>query len=339
LEAWWQNVVEDLHRVREHRGGIAQGFRNAWLFLAANAMSWIAGGNRETWGRDLADLAGFTSAREQREALASLGSIERRLRAAEAGEVVVYKGKQVDPRYRFKASTMIDYLGITEEEGRAAGLRILVPDGAAAASEAARAEAYRRRKGAASRAGQQADRLAAGHEAIRLRAEGKTVEQIAAVLGKGRTWVYKAMTEAKNTGPASGEDKAAAMTNDRVCASDRSAPGDVRVPSRIIVASPKTYAYPSPTRVSGAPSRHLKGRGDLPTVSQGLPRPAGPPSCRPEPGIPPARCSRASALGAGIVPAVPKPAPQPVRRPRGWERQMSAAGGVHPAAATAGAAA
>jgi hypothetical protein len=45
---------------------------------------------------------------------------------AQRGEKIQYRGRFIDPRYRFRTATIVELLGITEVEMRACGFRHLV---------------------------------------------------------------------------------------------------------------------------------------------------------------------------------------------------------------------
>lgn len=120
----WEARLSDLQRLLELRwwGTLPEGHRDLWLFLAVNAMSWLAPPEvlmREAWA--LAKQAGGW---DQREASARLQAIFKRARNAAAGQTIEWAGKTVDPRYAFRTETILEWLDITEEEQR--GMRTLI---------------------------------------------------------------------------------------------------------------------------------------------------------------------------------------------------------------------
>ena len=62
----------------------------------------------------------------ERETLSRMNAVIARAEQAARGEKVEYRGRLVDPRYRFRTSTIVEALGITESEMRACGYRHLV---------------------------------------------------------------------------------------------------------------------------------------------------------------------------------------------------------------------
>jgi hypothetical protein len=63
--------------------------------------------------------------REQ-DTVSRMGSVIARAEEAARGERVEYRGKRIDPRYRFRTDTIVEMLGITEAEMRSCGFRHLV---------------------------------------------------------------------------------------------------------------------------------------------------------------------------------------------------------------------
>ena len=62
----------------------------------------------------------------ERETISRMSAVITRTEQAARSERVEYRGRLVDPRYRFRTSTIIEALGITETEMRACGFRHLV---------------------------------------------------------------------------------------------------------------------------------------------------------------------------------------------------------------------
>ena len=62
----------------------------------------------------------------ERETASRMSSVIARAEQAARGERIDYRGRMVDPRYRFRTSTIIELLDITEAEMRACGFRQLV---------------------------------------------------------------------------------------------------------------------------------------------------------------------------------------------------------------------
>lgn len=183
---YWEAVLSDLQALREYRwmGPLCAGHRDAWMFLGAVALSWFT--PAVVLQREVADLARTCASWSEAEASSCACSVLARARAAAKGETLVYQGKRVDPRYRFRVSTAVEWLGITEEEMRGARLRVLVsPD---VARERQRQRWHQRQAAAGRGTGldRQSYRLQAQdrrQEAAQLRAEGLSWAEVGARLG------------------------------------------------------------------------------------------------------------------------------------------------------------
>lgn len=127
-----------------------------------------------------------------------MSAVVKRARQAAAGQTVMFNGHEVDCRYRMKASTIVEWLGIDPAEQRAAGLRVLVDDDRKRELSVERMEKSRRRRGVKDRNEQQVARLEMGRKALYLRAsQGMTVAELAAHLGVSVGQVHKAMRQAE----------------------------------------------------------------------------------------------------------------------------------------------
>ncbi len=115
---YWEAVLTDLQALRAHRfpeGALPSGQRDAWLFLAANAMSWIcppAVLEREI--ASLADEAAGWTVRHTRQRVSTV--LARAKQAAAGSKLIDVSGQEIDPRYRFKAGTIVDWLEIEASE-------------------------------------------------------------------------------------------------------------------------------------------------------------------------------------------------------------------------------
>lgn len=114
----WEARLSDLQRLLDLRwwGELPPGHRDAWLFLAVNAMSWLAPPEvlmREAWA-----LARQAGGWDEREASARLQAVFKRARMAAQGKTIEWQGHPVDPRYIFRTETIIEQLGITPDEQR-----------------------------------------------------------------------------------------------------------------------------------------------------------------------------------------------------------------------------
>lgn len=196
---YWETVLTDLQRLRAYRcpeEALPEGQRDAWLFVAASAISWIS--PPEVLGREILALAHEAAGWRVSETTSRMSAVIKRARQAAAGQTATFQGREVDPRYRMKASTIVEWLGIDPVEQRAAGLRVLVDDDRKRELNTERTKASRHRRGAKDRAAQQAARMAIGQKALYLQAsQGMTVADLAAHLGVSVGQVHKAMQQAR----------------------------------------------------------------------------------------------------------------------------------------------
>ncbi|WP_312356744.1 hypothetical protein [Agrobacterium sp.] len=197
----WGTRMEDIQNLIKHRdqsGAVAVGMQDKFLFIYAVALShttqpeailplmrqkasqWSGG----RWSESSTDGA--------------MGAAYRRAVAALNGETVEFNGKQVDIRYRFRSETIIQWLEISEDEMRDAGLRDLCSDDTKAERSAARSRAFRiANKGQkSSREVQRSERLLIGQQAIALRDQGKTFTDICSELGRSRAHIFDAIKQA-----------------------------------------------------------------------------------------------------------------------------------------------
>ncbi|WP_315756013.1 hypothetical protein [Bradyrhizobium sp. SZCCHNRI2007] len=198
-----ETVLEDLHRLREHRyrsasGRLPSGTRDAWLFVASMALSWIT--PAPALQGQVEALACKVAGWRECEARSRMGSIVRRALDAAAGKTIEFDGKEVDPRYRMKVETIIKWLAIKEDEMRAAGLRVLLSPDARRERKAQDACDRRKATGATSHDEKRAERIALGKRATWMHVRnGLTYTEIAAELGVSKSTIGKAIEEARST--------------------------------------------------------------------------------------------------------------------------------------------
>jgi hypothetical protein len=177
----WEARLTDLQRLLDlrHWRPLPPGHRDAWMFVAGVAMSWIA--QPVVLERELWYLARQVGSWDTKEAKSRLCTVMARARAAARGEKVEWCGQEVDPRYRLRTSTIINWLGITPEEQRHMSSLI----GPEIRRERERQRWHRRREaaGGLSREEYLAQADERRREAHRLRGEGLTQREIAKVLG------------------------------------------------------------------------------------------------------------------------------------------------------------
>ncbi len=198
--SWWGAAFEDLQRLRKHRspetGALPPGQRDAWIFLAANALSWID--VPDVMGREIKILVQQATNWTEAETNARLSAVIKRAKQAASGLKLNFGGREADPRYRFKASTMVEWLGIDPAEQRAAGLRALVDEDRRKELNTERTRQSRHRRGAADRSAQQSTRLELGQKCIYLAAKsGMNRDDLAAHFSVSTGQISKAMAEAR----------------------------------------------------------------------------------------------------------------------------------------------
>jgi hypothetical protein len=152
VATYWETVLTDLQKLIRFRwfGVLPPGQRDCWLFVAGCAMSWLA--PPPVMRRELNALAQEVGGWSEREAANRMSSVFRRAEMAARGVRADWNGKQVDPRYRLKAATIVEWLQITPAEMRSADLRVLIDQDARRERAAERQEAHRRRQGVQERA-------------------------------------------------------------------------------------------------------------------------------------------------------------------------------------------
>lgn len=176
----WETYLADLQRLRRLRwfGGLPSGQRDTWMFLAATAMSWLTLPGQPLM-REVYALAQEAGGWSERETASRMSSVYHRAAAAGRGERLTWRGSEVDPRYRFKASTIVDWLEISPTEMREAGLRALVTQDVRREIEAADKRAARKPAQEARRM----DRDRMIWEAKKMAVSGSTQAEIAADFG------------------------------------------------------------------------------------------------------------------------------------------------------------
>jgi len=196
----WSTVLEDLHKLRKHRnaqtGALPCGQRDAWVFVAATALAWLA--PADVMAREIQILAAQAAGWTDKETAARMCSVVKRARQSEAGILTLFDGRQVDPRYRMRAETIVDWLAIQPGEMRAANLRVLIDSSIATERATERQAASRRRKGAKNRSEQQAARLDLGRKCLYLAAkDGMNRADLATYFGVSTGQISKAMADAR----------------------------------------------------------------------------------------------------------------------------------------------
>ncbi|MGH1574523.1 hypothetical protein ACRAWG_32605 [Methylobacterium sp. P31] len=187
---YWPAVIADLWRYQA-AGLVRDGVRELWMFHAANAIAHVRGGTAQSWASELAHIAGIPFD----EAVSALKTLDGMQRRREAGEVDRF-GRI--PLYNCSAGKIADNLKLSREVAIAHGMIAIVPG--LSSKEAARIRQQRRRATLFPERVAQADnanlRLAEGHIALGLRADGWSIAEIATTFGcsagTARTWMLRA---------------------------------------------------------------------------------------------------------------------------------------------------
>ena len=144
----WEGRFKDLRSLALHRweNDIGKGNRDMWLFIASNAISWLT--PPTVLRREVRALAEqVCPAWNEKEVNARMQAVFKRAAMLEKGQTVEWAGKQIDPRYRFKTETIVEWLQITDEEMETLNLRHLINDDIRHAHDLERDKKRRRAKG------------------------------------------------------------------------------------------------------------------------------------------------------------------------------------------------
>jgi hypothetical protein len=124
----WELRLAELQQLSAHRwlGALPEGQRDIWMLLAGVAVSYLVPGPMIR--REIVALADEVTGGQwrERETISRMSAVIARAERAARGEKVEYRGRLVDPRYRFRTLTIVVALDITESEMRACGFRQLV---------------------------------------------------------------------------------------------------------------------------------------------------------------------------------------------------------------------
>jgi hypothetical protein len=181
--SYWETVLADLQRLLSLRwhGQLPPGERDAWLFVACVAISWIT--PSFVLRREFYTLALEVGCWSEQEAGSRMASVFQRAEAAAAGRKAEWEGKIIDPRYRLRASTIVDWLRIEPAEMRTAYLRVLVDRDIARERAAERKRESRRRQGTQERVAYEAAASRRAETVAALRSSGLQWAEVAAQAG------------------------------------------------------------------------------------------------------------------------------------------------------------
>jgi hypothetical protein len=147
----WEGRLTDLQKLLQGRwlGELPPGERDAWLFIAGTAMSYLA--PVQVLRREIVTLAHQVGGWAESETRSRLSAVLARAEQAARGEKIEYRGLLIDPRYRFKDQTAVEWLHIRGEEMRAFDLRHFVSPEIKRERDRLRKEEERRAAGVISR--------------------------------------------------------------------------------------------------------------------------------------------------------------------------------------------
>lgn len=187
---WWHLVYRDLILIADHHwfGGVPDGHRDQVLFLMAVSLSWFA--HADVLKDEIVRTARtFTPSLPLREIETQMAAVISRAQAAATGNTILWRDARVDPRYRFKAATMRDWLGDLIAPELHGQLRALAPEDVIKQRKQDR-DAGRwsdRNTGQGHRAGNEEKRATARI----LKAQGASVASIAREIGVSRQTVMR----------------------------------------------------------------------------------------------------------------------------------------------------
>ena len=209
----WSQRLRDLHKFLDLHwwGELPAGQRDAWVFVAGCGMAWLS--LPAVLRRDLFDLARKATggAWKDRDTHNAICTVIKRAEAAARGERLHWGGRDLDPRYRFRTETILEWVGIAPEYQEHM-ITLASDELKAERRRKAEAERWHRRREAAGLLSRQeylrqaevrARELAA--VAVALRSQGLTVSGIAQSLQTTERHVYRLLRQAKETPPTHGE--------------------------------------------------------------------------------------------------------------------------------------
>jgi len=117
----WEGRLTDLQRLLflRHNGQLPPGHRDNWLLIASIAMSWLI--HPDYLDREIVALAAQVANWSENEARRNMGTVINKAMAAARGEKIAFNGLEVDPRYRFKTQSIIDFLRLLQQSKNTCG--------------------------------------------------------------------------------------------------------------------------------------------------------------------------------------------------------------------------
>lgn len=197
-------LLNDVFKLISHRypsGELPEGNRDKYFFIAALAAAWNS--PSAAIEDTIVAMATRMSSWTEDATKQAISCVLNRAEAAASGKKIEFNGKLVDPRYRMKAETVIEWLEISEDEMRDADLRLAVTDELKKERRRAAAEAKRRSEGRRTQAEVSADRMRLARQVERLIDAGRTQTQVAKALRLTQGQVSRLLKAARDAGPAS----------------------------------------------------------------------------------------------------------------------------------------
>lgn len=192
LESLNWAIVEDLRTLLRIRGGISEGSRMEFLFWMMNFLALSNQISTQNFFREVAFLAKeIDPAWNYRSA--ELHSVYEKFKETRSGKNVEFNGKLYPPLYTPKMTTLVDRLGITEEEQRQ--LKVIHGEEVKREFAIERKRKWRALNGALSRKEYEARADERRVRARELRAQGKSERAIAQEIGISQTQVHRYLTE------------------------------------------------------------------------------------------------------------------------------------------------
>ena len=180
----WEGRLAELQALRKHRyerGNLPAGQRSNWLFIAGVAMSWIA--PPSAMQRELYGLAREVADWSDAESRTRMQAVIKRARMAVQGETIEWNGKRIDARFQFKDKTIVEWLGITDEEMQTLNFKHFIHDSLKRERKREKDRQYdeqrRRAAGLTTREEYEDKAEERRKSAVRLREQGLTWQQVA----------------------------------------------------------------------------------------------------------------------------------------------------------------
>ncbi len=186
--------LSDLQRLLKLRGldKLPSGERNSWMFAAGTSLAYLV--DAQYLDRELTELGREYADWTEAETRSRMHAVLTRAHAAKAGEMIEWKGKRRDPRYRLTTQRIIEAVSITPSEERQ--MKALMSKDTKRQRDRAGKEQKRRAQGAKSRDEYLAEARAREKESLakELRRQGLSLRKIGEQLGVSHTQVKRMLS-------------------------------------------------------------------------------------------------------------------------------------------------